>query len=131
MIAAKAAWEANKCGKHHCCWLKGKARSKRRIPMNSVKTLAAGLYRLQYGHEAVGMYLECIRDQDGEQCWWHDSGGRTAAQMGEHLFQHSSQSKTSSRYSGKRCGRQRDGEWADADMCKSLSCSPWRSAIKQ
>ena len=31
----------------------------------------------------------------------------------------------------KRWGKQRDGERADADTCKSLGCSPWKSAIKQ
>jgi len=42
--AAKAEWEADKCSKHHGYRLKGKAGSKRPIPMNSVKPLAARFY---------------------------------------------------------------------------------------
>jgi len=33
--------------------------------------------------------------------------------------------------SGTRWGRKRDREQSDAHTCKSLSCSPWRSAIKR
>jgi len=42
--AAKAEWEADKCSQHHGYGLKGKAGSKRPIPMNSVKPLAARFY---------------------------------------------------------------------------------------
>jgi hypothetical protein len=51
--AAKAEWEADKCSKHHGYRLKGKAGSKRLIPMNSVKPLAARFYRLKSGHAPV------------------------------------------------------------------------------
>ena len=39
--AAKAEWEADKCSKHYGYRLKGKAGSKRAIPTNSAKSLAA------------------------------------------------------------------------------------------
>jgi len=39
--AAKAKWEADKCRKVFSCRLKGKAGTKRPIPMTSVKSLAA------------------------------------------------------------------------------------------
>jgi len=55
--AAKAQWEADKCSKHHGYRLKGKAGSKRPIPMNSAKPLAARFYRLKSGHAQVGAYL--------------------------------------------------------------------------
>jgi ribonuclease HI len=42
--AAKAEWEANKCCKHFSYRLKGKAGTKRPIPMTSVKSLAARFY---------------------------------------------------------------------------------------
>jgi hypothetical protein len=42
-MTAKAEWEAHKFYKHHCYRLNGKAGSKRHIPMNSVKLLAAKL----------------------------------------------------------------------------------------
>jgi len=41
---AKARWEADKCSKHFCYRLKGKAGTKRPIPMTSVKSLAARFY---------------------------------------------------------------------------------------
>jgi hypothetical protein len=48
--AAKAQWEADKCSKHHGYRLKDIAGSKRPIPMNSAKPLAARFYRLKSGH---------------------------------------------------------------------------------
>ena len=42
--AAKAEWDADKCSKYHGYRLKGEAGSKRPIPMNSVKPLAARFY---------------------------------------------------------------------------------------
>ena len=54
---SKAEWEADKCSKHHCYRLKGKAGSKRPILMNSVKPLAARFYRLKSGHVPVSTYL--------------------------------------------------------------------------
>jgi transposase-like protein len=48
--AAKAKWEADRCSKHFSYRLKGKAGTKRPIPMTSVKLLAARFYRLKSGH---------------------------------------------------------------------------------
>ena len=59
--AAKAEWEADECSKHHGYRLKGKVGSKRPIPMNSVKPLAARFYRLKSEHAPVGMYLKQLR----------------------------------------------------------------------
>ena len=42
--AARSQWEANKCSKHFSYRLKGKAGTKRPIPMTSVKPLAARFY---------------------------------------------------------------------------------------
>jgi hypothetical protein len=53
---AKAQWEADKYSKHCGYRLKGKAGSKRPIPMTSVKSLAARFYRLKSGHAPVGTY---------------------------------------------------------------------------
>jgi ribonuclease HI len=43
-MAAKAKWEADRCSKHYGYRLKGKAGSKRPIPMNSMKPLEARFY---------------------------------------------------------------------------------------
>jgi hypothetical protein len=93
--AAKAKWEADKCGKHHGYRLQGKAGSKRPIPMNSVKLLAARFYRLMSGHSPVGTYLKPFGHRDGDKCWWCGGGGREAAQTltREHLFRHCSRCK--------------------------------------
>jgi len=39
-MLAKAMWDAEQCSKHHGYWLKGKAWSKRSLPMMSLKWLA-------------------------------------------------------------------------------------------
>jgi len=52
--APKAEWEADKCSKHHGYRLKRRAGSKRPIPMDSVKPLAARYYRLKAAHLAFG-----------------------------------------------------------------------------
>jgi len=57
-MAAKAQWEADRCSKHYGYRLKGKAGSKRPIPMNSGKSLAARFYQLKSGHAPVGTYLK-------------------------------------------------------------------------
>jgi len=76
--AAKAEWEADKSSKHHGYRLKGKAGSKRPIPMNSVKPLAARFYRLKSGHAPVGTYLKRFGHRDDDKCWWCGGGSRTA-----------------------------------------------------
>ena len=47
--AAKAKWEADKCSKHFSYRLKDKVGAKRSIPIKSVKSLGATLYRLKSG----------------------------------------------------------------------------------
>jgi hypothetical protein len=90
--APKAEWEADKCSKHDGYRLKGKAGSKRPIPMNSVKPLAARFYRLKSGHAPVGMKLKQFGHRDDNKCWWC-GGGTRIAQMLEHLFHHCRQWK--------------------------------------
>ena len=54
-LAAKAEWDADKCSKHLSYRLKGKAGTKRPIPMTSVKPLAARFYRLKSRHVPTGV----------------------------------------------------------------------------
>ena len=86
--AAKAEWEADKCSKHFNYRLKGKAGTKRPIPMTSVKPLAARFYRLMSGHAPTGVYLKRFGHRDDDKCWWC---GGTVSQTREHLFRHCSQ----------------------------------------
>lgn len=52
--AAKAKLEANKCSQHYGYRLKGNDRSKRSVPIRTVKSLATWFYRLQSGHLPTG-----------------------------------------------------------------------------
>jgi len=88
--AAKAKWEADKCSKHFSYRLKGKAVTKRPVPMTSVKSLAARFYRLKSGHAPTGVYLKRFGHRDDDKCWW---GGGTVSQTREHLFRHCSRWK--------------------------------------
>jgi len=88
--AAKAKWEADKCRKHFGYRLKGKAGTKRPIPMTSVKSLATRFYRLKSGHAPTGVYLKWFGHREEDKCWWCGGAGRTAAQTREHLFHHCS-----------------------------------------
>jgi hypothetical protein len=96
---AKAEWEADNCRKHHGYRLKGKAGSKRPIPMNSVKPLAARFNRLKSGHAPVGRYLNWFGHKDDEKCWlcgwWPSRGNIFSATAAD--------GKTNRKYSGKRC----------------------------
>ena len=103
--AAKPEWEANKCSKHHGYRLKGKAGSKRPIPMKSVKPLAARFYRLRSRNAPVGTYLKRFRHQDNEKCWWWGGERRTVAQTREHLFCHCSQWRDQLKMRWKEMGR--------------------------
>jgi ribonuclease HI len=85
--AAKAKWEADRCSKHFSYRLKGKAGTKRPIPMTSVKSLAARFYRLTSGHAPRGVYLKRFGHRDYDKCW---SYGGTVSQTREHLFRHCS-----------------------------------------
>jgi len=86
-LAAKAEWEAEKSSKHFGYRLKGKAGTKRPIPMTSVKLLAAKLYRLKSGHAPTWVSLKRFGHRDEDKCWWC---GGTVSQMREHLFRHCS-----------------------------------------
>jgi len=85
--AAKAEWEADKCSKHFRYRLKGKAGTKRLIPMTSVKLLAARFYRLMSRHAPTWVYLKRFGHRDDDKCW---SCGRTVSHTWEHLFRHCS-----------------------------------------
>jgi len=102
--AAKAEWEADKCSKHHGYRLKGKAGSKRPIPMNSVKPLAARFYRLKSGNVPVGTYLKRFGHRDDDKCWWCSSGGKTT-QTRDHLFRHCSRLKVQQKTLWKEVGK--------------------------
>ena len=85
--AAKAQWEAERCSKPYGYRLKGKAGSKRPIPMTSVKPLAARFYRLKSGHAPTGAYLKRFGHREDDISWWCRGG---AVQTREHLFHHCS-----------------------------------------
>jgi hypothetical protein len=88
--AAKIQWEADKCGKHFGYRLKGKAGSKRPVPMASVKSLAARFYQLKCGHAPVGIYLKRFGHREDDNCWWCEE---RVAQTREQLFRHCSRWK--------------------------------------
>jgi len=88
--AAKAKWDADNCGQHSCYRLKGKAGTKRPIPMTTVKSLPARFYRLKSRHAPTGVYLKRFGHREDDKYWRCGGGGRTAAQMREHLFSHCS-----------------------------------------
>jgi hypothetical protein len=85
--AAKAEWEADNCSKHYGYRLKGKAGSKRPVPMSSVKSLAARFYRLKSGHAPTGTYLKRFGHREDDKCWWCREG---TLQTREHLLRHCS-----------------------------------------
>jgi len=88
--AAKATREADKCSQHFGYRLKGRAGTKRPMPMTSMKSLAARIYRLKSRHAPTGVYLKWFGHREDDICWWCCGGGRTAAQTREHLFRHCS-----------------------------------------
>jgi len=102
--AAKAEREVDKCSKHHGYRLNGKAGSKRPIPMNSVKPLAARFYRLKSGHAPVGTYLKRFGHRDGDKSWWC-GGGSMTTQTREHLFRHCSRWKDQQKTLWKEVGK--------------------------
>jgi hypothetical protein len=56
--AAKAKWEVDRCCKHFSYKHKGKAGTKRPIPVTSVKSLAASFYQLKSGQGSTGVDLK-------------------------------------------------------------------------
>jgi len=115
--AAKAEWEADKCSKHFSYRHKGKAGTKRPIPMTSVKPLAARFYRLKSGHEPTGMYPKRFGHQDDDKCWWC---GGTVAQTWEHLFRHCSRWKEQQKTLWKTVGQTTGWE---AGRCRHVKIS--------
>ena len=85
--AAKGKWEADKCSMLFSYRLKGKAGTKRPIPMTSVKSRAARFYRLKSGHAPTRVYLKRFGHREDDKCWWCKG---TASQTREHLFRHCS-----------------------------------------
>ena len=88
--AAKAEWDAASCSKHYGYRVKGKAGSKRPVPMISVKSLATRFYRLESWHAPTGTYLKRFRHYGDDKCWWCRGG---TLQTRELLFHHCSQWK--------------------------------------
>jgi hypothetical protein len=70
--------------------LKGKAGTKRPIPMTSVKSLAARFYQLKSGHAPIGVYLKRFGHRDDTKRWWC---GENVSQTRQHLFRHCSRWK--------------------------------------
>ena len=85
--AAKARWEADRCGKHFSYRLKGKAGTKRPIPMTSMKLVAARIYRLMSGYAPTRVYLKRFGHRHDDKLWWCWG---TVSQMWDHLFRHCS-----------------------------------------
>jgi len=88
--APKAEWEVDSFSKLHGYRLKGKAGSKRPIPMTSVKSLATGSYRPKSGHAPTGPYQKQFGPPEDDKCW--RCRGRTL-QTWENLFSHCSRWK--------------------------------------
>jgi len=113
--AAKAQWEADKCSKHFSYRLKGKMGTKRPVLMTSVKSLATRFHRLMCGHAPTGAYLKRFGHREDDKCWWCGGGGRTVAQMWEHILRHSS-----------RWRDQQQTQWKTvqkATGCKACRCT--------
>jgi hypothetical protein len=115
--AAKAKWEADKCGQHFSYRLKGKAGTKRPIPMTSVKSLATRFYRLKSRHAPTGGYLKWFGHRDDDKCWWC---GGTEAQMRKHLFRHCSRWKDQQKTLGKTVGQKTGSK---AGRCRHVQIS--------
>jgi len=101
--AAKAKWEADRCSKHFSYRLKGKAGTKRPIPMTSVKSLAARSYTgLKSGHTPTAVYLKRFGHRDDDKCWWCEG---IVSQTWEHLFRHCSRWKDHQKELWKAVGK--------------------------
>jgi hypothetical protein len=111
--AAKADW----CTKHYGHRLMGRAGSKRPVPMTSVKSLAARIYRLKSGHAPTGPYLKRFGHREDDICWWCRGG---AVQMREHLFRHCSRWKDQQKMLWKTVGKARG--WK-AGRCRHVQIS--------
>lgn len=88
-MAVKAMGEAMRCSKHKGNRLKGKAGSKRPVPMKSVMSLAGRFYGLKSWCDPSGAYLKRFVHHEADICCVCGDG---AVQMREHLLPHCSQS---------------------------------------
>jgi hypothetical protein len=79
------------CSKHFSYSLKGKMETKIPVPMPCVVLLTTKFYRLKCWHAPTGINEKLFGHREDDKCWWCGGGGRTAAQMQEHLFHHCSQ----------------------------------------
>jgi hypothetical protein len=83
-----AHWVVDMYSKHFSHRLKGKAGTKRPIPMTRVMLLLARFYRLMCGHPPAGVYLKRFGYRDEHNCWWC---GSTLSETWKHLFRHCNQ----------------------------------------
>jgi len=131
ITAAKAMWEADKSSKHHGFRLKGKAGSKRAIPMDSVKPLAARFCQVKSGRAPVSTYLQRFGYRDDDECSWF-GGGSMTAQTGEHLFRHCSRWKDQQKTLWKEVGKAtgwRAGRCRHGKVCEMLSIAKCDQAV--
>jgi hypothetical protein len=74
------------------------------------------------------VYLELIRKQK-------DDSADGAEGQQSRCWSTSFATVASGKFSRQCCGKwwrmEQAGRWIDAGMCRSLSCSPWKCAIKQ
>jgi len=81
---------------------------------------------LQWAHTKTGLDTETLTNAGevvAEAGWWPRRGNISSATVAD--------GKTSRTSSRKWWKKRMGGENADADTCRSLSCTQWRSAIKQ
>ena len=95
-------WEADKRSKHYSYRLKGKAGSKRSVPMTSVKSLAARFNGLKNGHAPTRTYLMRFGHRGDDKYRSCRSG---TLQTWEHLFHHSSRWKVQQKALWKAVGK--------------------------
>ena len=114
---AKAECEADRWFKYHGYRLKGKAGSKRPIPMTSMKSLPTNYYRLKSSHAVTGMYLKWFGyRQDNKFCWCR--GGTLWPR--EHLFSNCSRWKDQRKACWKAVGK---GTQWKAGRCRHVQSS--------
>ena len=119
-----AEWEADKCSKHYSYRLKGKAGSKRSVPMTSVKSLAARFNRLKNGHAPTRMYLKRFGHCEDDK---YRLCRRGTLQIWEHLFYHCSRWKVQQKVLWKAVGKAT--EWK-AGRCRHVHVSELFSVKK-
>jgi hypothetical protein len=101
-MAATVEWEADKCSKRYGYRVKGKARTKRPVPITSVKLLAARFYRLKCWHAPTGTNLKWFAHREDDKCCCCRGG---TLQTREHLFRHCSRWKDQQKALWKAVGK--------------------------